>query len=83
MPGPRVAGRRSRPRIYGENYIVLTKRAGQRHGWTTEVFDLYGKRAKKRYKTLRRHGDQPAVSSVSCWWTSVREQDNRREIRRS
>ena len=52
VPGPRVAGRRGRPRIYGENRIDLAKRAGQRRGWTTEVFELYGKRAKKRYKTF-------------------------------
>ncbi len=52
VPGPRVAGRRGRPRIYGENRIELAKRAGQRRGWTTEVFELYGKRAKKRYKTF-------------------------------
>ena len=52
VPGPRVAGRRGRPRIYGENRIDLAKRAGQRRGWTTEVFELYGKRVKKRYKTF-------------------------------
>ena len=52
VPGPRVAGRRGRPRIYGENRIELAKRAGQRRGWTTEVFELYGKPAKKRYKTF-------------------------------
>jgi hypothetical protein len=49
VPGPRVAGRRGRPRIYGENRIELAKRAGQRRGWTTE---LYGKLTKKRYKTF-------------------------------
>ena len=52
VPGPRVPGRRGRPRIYGENRIELAKRAGQRRGWTTEVFELYGKPAKKRYKTF-------------------------------
>jgi hypothetical protein len=52
VPGPRVAGGRGRPRIYGENRIDLAKRAGQRRGWTTEVFELYGKRTKKRYKTF-------------------------------
>ncbi|HWT80279.1 MAG TPA: transposase [Candidatus Methylomirabilis sp.] len=52
VPGPRVAGRRGRPRIYGEHRIDLAKRAGQRRGWTTEVFELYGKPAKKRYKTF-------------------------------
>jgi DDE superfamily endonuclease len=52
VPGPRVPGRRGRPRIYGEGRIELAKRAGQRRGWTTEIFDLYGKRVKKRYKTF-------------------------------
>ena len=52
VPGPRVPGRRGRPRIYGENRIELAKRAGQRRGWMTEVFELYGKQAKKRYKTF-------------------------------
>ena len=52
VPGPRVAGRRGRPRIYGENRIELAKRAGQRRGWMTKVFELYGKQTKKRYKTF-------------------------------
>ncbi len=52
IPGPRVPGRRGRPRVYGETRIDLAKRAGQRRGWTTSIFDLYGKRAKKRYKTF-------------------------------
>jgi hypothetical protein len=51
-PGPRVPGRRGRPRIYGGNRIALAKRAGQRCGWTTAVFDLYGKPTRKRYKTF-------------------------------
>jgi hypothetical protein len=40
------------PRIYGTERISLAKRAGQRRGWTTEVFTLYGKRVTKRYKTF-------------------------------
>ena len=51
----RAAGGRGgagRPRIYGEDRIDLAKRAGQRRGWTTEAFDLYGEPAKKRYKTF-------------------------------
>jgi hypothetical protein len=52
VPGPRVAGRRGRPRIYGEKRIELAKRAGQRRGWMTGVFELYGKQVKKRYKTF-------------------------------
>jgi hypothetical protein len=30
----------------------LAKRAGQRRGWTTDLFELNSKRAKKRYKTF-------------------------------
>ena len=52
VPGPRAPGRRGRPRIYGESRIELAKRAGQRRGWSTGIFELYGKRAKKRYKTF-------------------------------
>jgi hypothetical protein len=32
--------------------LGLAKRAGQRRGWTTGVFDLYGKPTVKRYKTF-------------------------------
>ena len=35
-----------------DSRIELAKRAGQRRGWTAEVFELYGKPAKKRYKTF-------------------------------
>ena len=52
VPEPRVPGRRGRPRIYGESRISLAKRGGQRRGWTTEVFELYGKKTQKRYKTF-------------------------------
>jgi hypothetical protein len=52
VPGPRAPGRRGRPRIYGESRIELAKRAGQRRGWSSGIFELYGKRAKKRYKTF-------------------------------
>src|SRR5262249_36705894 len=51
-PGPRPPGRRGRPRIYGEHRIDLAKRAGQRRGWSTGVFDLYGEKSVKRYKTF-------------------------------
>jgi hypothetical protein len=43
---------RGRPRIYGAERISLAKRAGQRRGWTTEEFTLYGERVTKRYKTF-------------------------------
>lgn len=52
VPGPRAPGRRGRPRIYGEGRIGLAKRAGQRRGWTTGSFVLYGERVRKRYKTF-------------------------------
>ena len=41
-----------RPRIYGTERISLAKRGGQRRGWTTEAFTLYGERVTKRYKTF-------------------------------
>jgi len=52
IPGLRQPGQRGRPRIYGENRIDLAKRAGQRRGWMTEDFELYGKQVEKRYKTF-------------------------------
>jgi hypothetical protein len=52
VPGPRRKGQRGRPRIYGPDRIALAKRAGQRRGWTTGTFDLYGKPTVKRYKTF-------------------------------
>jgi hypothetical protein len=45
-------GRRGRPRIYGADRIDLAKRGGQRRGWTTGTFTLYGKPTAKRYKTF-------------------------------
>jgi len=52
VPAPRRAGQRGRSRIYGERRIDLAKRAGQRRGWVSGTFDLYGKPAVKRYKTF-------------------------------
>ena len=52
VPGPRRKGQRGRPRIYGADRIALAKRAGQRRGWTTGSFDLYGRPTVKRYKTF-------------------------------
>jgi len=52
VPGPRRPGRRGPNRTYGEHRIDLAKRAGQRRGWVTGTFDLYGKPAVKRYKTF-------------------------------
>jgi hypothetical protein len=47
-----AVGARGRPRKYGAQRIALAKRAGQTGGWTTETFELYGKRTQKRYKTF-------------------------------
>ena len=65
LPGPRPAGRRGRPAIYGEQRIDLAKRAGQRRGWRTEAFDLYGRNG-GRDVTRRswRRGGRPAASSA-------------------
>src|SRR5918998_386150 len=41
-----------RPRVYGTERVSLARRAGQRRGWTTEAFALYGERVTKRYKTF-------------------------------
>jgi len=52
VPGPRVPHRRGPDRIYGEHRIDLAKRAGQKRGWTTGTFELYGKPIAKRYKSF-------------------------------
>jgi hypothetical protein len=52
VPGPRPGGKRGRPRIYGEGVVDLTKRAGQKRGWSRGSFGLYDGAAVKRYKTF-------------------------------
>ena len=52
VPTARRPGQRGRSRIYGEHRIDLAKRAGQKRGWSTGTFTLYGKPAVKRYKTF-------------------------------
>jgi hypothetical protein len=52
LPGPRPAGKRGRPRTYGEDKIDLAKRGGQRRGWSSDTFDLYGEEVVKKYKTF-------------------------------
>lgn len=52
MPGPRPQHRRGPKRIYGEKRADLAKRGGQRRGWATGTFALYGKATTKRYKTF-------------------------------
>jgi DDE superfamily endonuclease len=43
---------RGRPRIYGKDRIDLAKRAGQKRGWQSGLFSLYGRRVAKKYKTF-------------------------------
>lgn len=52
VPGPKPPGRRGPPPTYGKHRFDLAKRAGQRRGWSTGVFDLYGQKQVKRYKTF-------------------------------
>ncbi len=52
LPGPKPPGRRGAAPTYGPGVIDLAKRAGQRRGWSSETFDLYGEAAVKRYKTF-------------------------------
>jgi hypothetical protein len=52
LPSPRPEGKRGRPRTYGEDKIDLAKRGGQRRGWSSDTFDLYGEKVVKKYKTF-------------------------------
>jgi DDE superfamily endonuclease len=52
VPGPKRRGQRGPQRVYGPQRMDLAKRAGQRRGWRTETFDLYGKATRKAYKTF-------------------------------
>src|SRR5512142_2185368 len=52
VPGPKPPGRRGPAPTYGPDKIDLAKRAGQRRGWSSGAFDLYGERVVKRYKTF-------------------------------
>jgi hypothetical protein len=52
VPLPPGQRRRGRPRRYGKNKISLAKRAGQRRGWLTKSFVLYGVEVSKCYKTF-------------------------------
>ena len=52
VPGPKPKHRRGPQRTYGERRIDLAKRGGQRRGWVTGTFTLYGKATVKRYKTF-------------------------------
>src|SRR3954471_15085639 len=52
VPGPKPPGRRGPAATYGDRRVDLAKRAGQRRGWSSGVFDLYGEKVTKRYKTF-------------------------------
>ena len=52
LPDPNEPKRRGRPRKYGTQSISLAKRAGQRRGWETGEFLLYGRTVTKMYKTF-------------------------------
>jgi hypothetical protein len=49
LPGQRGRGA---PRKYGKERISLAKRAGQKRGWQTGTFALYGETVLKTYKTF-------------------------------
>jgi hypothetical protein len=57
-PPPALVSELQRPsasaqaEIRGDPLYFLAKRVGQRRGWSCEVFDLYGKPTRKRYKTF-------------------------------
>jgi hypothetical protein len=52
VPGPKPTHRRGPQPTYGERRVDLAKRGGQRRGWSTGTFTLYGKVTVKRYKTF-------------------------------
>ena len=52
LPKPKPPGRPGPAPTYGKDVINLAKRAGQRRGWSTGTFELYGQEAVKRYKTF-------------------------------
>jgi len=52
VPGPKPPGRRGPAPTYGDRRIESAQRAGQRRGWTTEAFTLYGERVTRRDKTF-------------------------------
>jgi hypothetical protein len=52
-PSPKAQKRRGRPRKYGTQRISLAKRAGQRGGWSTAEFLLYGRQVTKTFKLFQ------------------------------
>jgi hypothetical protein len=69
-PGKR---RRGRPRRYGKKKISLAKRAGQRRGWQSENFVLYGVELTKKYKSFL--GTYPPAGGL-IRVVLVQEEDN-------
>ena len=51
-PGPKPPGRRGPAPTYGTDVIDLAKRAGQRRGWSSDTFELYGEKVVERYETF-------------------------------
>ena len=51
MPEPEPK-RRGPRRVYGKQRVSRAKRAGQKGGWATGTFTLYGKAVEKKYKTF-------------------------------
>jgi hypothetical protein len=51
LPGPGPPGRRGRPSVYGRR-LSLAMRAGQRRGWRSDEFELYGRHERWRYRTF-------------------------------
>ncbi len=72
LPGPRPAGKRGRPRTYGPDVIDLAKRGGQRRGWSSGTFTLYGVATVKRYKTFLATWRPVGARSGWYWWTRRR-----------
>jgi hypothetical protein len=52
LPGSKPPGRRGPAPTYGADVIDLAKRAGQRRGWSSDTFELYGEKVVKKYKTF-------------------------------
>ena len=51
-PRPGAKRRRGQPRKYGRAALSLAKRAGQRGGWQTGLFTVYGHQVVKTFKTF-------------------------------
>jgi hypothetical protein len=52
VPGPKPKHRPGPQPTYGQRRIDLAKRGGQKRGWVSGTFALYGKATVKRYKTF-------------------------------